>query len=108
MVGRRFRAPEYDLQKHLVTGKRVPQSGEGIVRDVDDDMLNRDDPMEFTAGDGVGNPQTMGQMLAETMRGTNIDTGVGDMGQPMDVKAVSNQNNNEMSETSYGKIPGNR
>ena len=108
-MGRINRVPEYDLQKHLINGKRGPQSGAGIARDVDDDRIDREDPMEFTAGDGIRKPSTMGEMLAATMRGSaGLDSGISDNGQPMDVKAVSNQNNNEMSETSYGKIPGNR
>lgn len=108
-MARRNRVPEYDLQKHLVTGKRVPQSGTGISRDVDDDSIDRDDPMEFTAGPGTIDQRSAGSILASYLADAEgLDSAAGDSGQPLDLKAVSDASNNEMSETRYGVFPGNK
>jgi len=45
-----------DLAKHIINGRPLPQTGEGIVRDIDDDMIDHGDPMgPYTAGVGDGN-----------------------------------------------------
>lgn len=106
---RRTRTPEYDLQKHLVTGKRGPQSGTGIQREVDDDTIDRDDPMEFTAGNGQFSSRTAGDILDGYLRdASGLDSAAGANGDAIDVKAVSNQDNNEPAGSAYGAIPGNR
>lgn len=99
---RRFRSPEYDLQKHIINGARPPQSGQGIVRDVDNAELNRDDPTEFTAPDGrfgsLSIQAITASYLAEADGLSNVASG-----DPIDVKVRSGSNDNEYSETGYGR-----
>lgn len=47
MTERRNRNPNYDLQRHIVTGESGPFNGIGIVRDLDSSTIGYDDPMEF-------------------------------------------------------------
>ena len=56
MPEQRNRIPWMDLAKHIINGRPLPQTGEGIVRDIDNEWIDHGDPMgPYTADVGDGN-----------------------------------------------------
>lgn len=46
-MNRRGRNPNFDLQRHIITGESGPFNGQDIANELDDASINYDDPSEF-------------------------------------------------------------
>jgi len=69
--------------------------------------LDPDVPSRANVGDGVGKPQTMGEMIKATMReAAGLDSGMADSGKPMDV-AGSSTSEAQFQKSPSGRVPGN-
>jgi hypothetical protein len=109
MPEQRNRIPWMDLVKHLVNGRPLPQTGEGIVRDIDDDMIDHGDPMgPYTAGVGDGNfgSQSMTSIMsANAAQAAGQESALGSLGDAVDMTSANSNTDPGKGSDPYG--PGN-
>jgi hypothetical protein len=92
MAERLNRDPTYDLGRHIATGQKGPFSGQGISREMDQE-LDRNDPMdEWTRPDSINrlttNPGDAQDINRANAAGLSSDDAMKD-GQRVDVEAMS-------------------
>jgi len=91
----RGRLTSRDLQIHIITGERGPQTGAGIVQDIDDADLNREDPMEFGGSAQLFEGQSAQDIIAASeAQCAGLDSAAA-LGTPMDMDSLCDGNDQD-------------
>lgn len=91
MAERQNRDPAYDLGRHIVTGEKVPLSGDPVIRQYDAE-LDRNNPMDdwVRGADNFVVPQSADEVIrANADQSLNLASAAGEPGLQIDMAVAS-------------------
>ena len=93
-----------DLQRHIIDGRRGARTGRpGIIQQIDNALLEHDDPMEFGADSGVfGSQGAEAIQQASRDQSANLSSGMQSFGKRISMSRASSNTQRAESASQYG------